>query len=110
LTVLLSTTKPTTTSNPPKVNLVSTNENPLDDATIEQGDEHTTTASMMSLEHPEAVISVAPAEGQRPLFIMTDPNFETMPCLTLTNFALVVEHSALRDLARKLTYRKYFRC
>ena len=25
------------------------------------------TASMMSLEHPEAIISVAPAEGQRPL-------------------------------------------
>ena len=35
-------------------------------------------ASMMSLEHPEAIISVAPAEGQRPLLIMTDPNFEAM--------------------------------
>ena len=60
----------------------STSENSLDDSTIEQGYEHTTqttgglTASMMSLEHPEAIISVAPAEGQRPLFIMTDLNFE----------------------------------
>jgi hypothetical protein len=55
----------------------------LDDATIEQGDEHTIqisggpTASMMSLEveHPEAIVSVAPAEGQRPLFVMSDPKF-----------------------------------
>ena len=35
---------------------------PLDDATIEQGDEHTTDgpqASMMSFEQPEAIISLA---------------------------------------------------
>jgi len=36
---------------------------------------------MMSVENPEAfseIVSVAPAEGQRPLSIMTDTNFETM--------------------------------
>ncbi len=33
---------------------------------------------MMTLEHPKAIISVAPAEGQRPLLIVTDPNFEAM--------------------------------
>ena len=73
-----------TTDIPPEDSQASTTETPLDEATIEQGDEHTIqitggpTASMMSLEHPESIVSVAPAEGQRPLFIMTDPNFEAM--------------------------------
>ncbi len=78
---------------------------------IKQGDEHTIqitgrpTASMMSLEHPEPVISVAPAEGQRPLFIMIDPNFEAMfnPdkfCFGSGAFST--------ERPRKLTYRKYF--
>ncbi len=53
----------------------------LDEATIEEGDEHIRqitggpTASMMSLEDTEAfeeIVSLAPAEGQRPLSIMTD--------------------------------------
>ena len=62
-------------------------------------------ASMMSVEHPEAIISVAPGEGQRPLFIMTDPNFEAMfnPdkfCLGSGTFYL--------ERPRQLTYRKYF--
>ena len=38
-------------------------------------------ASMMSLENPEAfgqTVSIAPAEGQKPLSIMTDPDFEAM--------------------------------
>ena len=59
----------------------------LDDATIEQGDEHrwqisgAPQASMMCVENPESfreIISVAPAEGERPLNFMTDPNFESM--------------------------------
>ena len=59
----------------------------LDDATIEEGDEHrrqisgAPMASMMCLENPESfrdIICVAPAEGERPLNIMTDPNFEAM--------------------------------
>ena len=94
-----------TTHDPPEA---STTEIPLDDATIEQGDEHTMQitggpqASMMSLEHPEAIIAV---EGQRPLFIMTDPNFEAMfnPdkfCLGSGTFST--------ERPRKLTYRKYF--
>ena len=77
----------TITYNPPEDGQASTTESPLDDATIEQGDHHTMQitggpqASMMSLEHSEAIISVAPAEGQKPLFIITDPNLK--PCLTL---------------------------
>ena len=35
-------------------------------------------ASMMSLENPETFVSIAPAEGQKPLSIMTDTNFEAM--------------------------------
>ena len=104
-------TEDTAICNPPEQGHASTNENPLDDATIEQGDEHTIqitggpTASMMSLEHPEAIISVASAEGQRPLFIMTDPNFEAMfnPdkfCFGSGTFS--------SERPRKLTYRKYF--
>ena len=36
---------------------------------------------MMSIENPETfneIVCVAPAEGQRPLSIMTDSSFETM--------------------------------
>ena len=59
----------------------------LDDATIEEGDAHTRQItccpqeSMLSAENPEAdaqTYSVAPAEGQKPLWIMTDTNFEEM--------------------------------
>ena len=95
----------------PEGGIVGTTDNPLDDATIEQGNEHTMqitgcpSASMMSLEHPEAIISVAPAEGQRPLSIMRDPNFEAMfnPdkfCFGSGTFS--------SERPRKLTYRKYF--
>lgn len=93
-----------TPDNLPQDGKTSIGDNLLDDATFEHGDEHTIQitggpqASMMSLEHPEAIISVAPAEGQRPLLIMTDPNFEAMPCLILTSFDLVVEHSPPTDL------------
>ena len=37
--------------------------------------------SMMSFEDPETfrqIVSIAPAEGQSPLAIMTDPDFEAM--------------------------------
>ena len=53
----------------------------LDDATIEEGDEHrrqisgAPMASMMCVENPESsrdIICVAPAEGEKPLNIMTD--------------------------------------
>ena len=59
----------------------------------------------MSLEHPEAIISVAPAEGQRPLSIMTDPNFEAM--FNPDKFCFGSETFST-DRPRKLTYRKYF--
>ena len=62
-------------------------DDPLDDETIAEGDEHTRLitggpqASMMSLENPETfgqIFSIAPAEGQKPLSIMTDLHFEVM--------------------------------
>ena len=33
---------------------------------------------MMTVENPETTISVAPGEGQKPLFIMSDVHFEAM--------------------------------
>ena len=58
----------------------------------------------MSTEHPEAIISVAPAEGQTPLFIMTDPNFEAMFKTDKSCFGSETFSSEGR---RKLIYRKY---
>ena len=63
---------------------------------------------MMSLENPEAfsqTVSIAPAEGQKPLSIMTDTNFEAMVnpdkfCFGIGTFST--------ERPRKLTYRKYF--
>ena len=40
----------------------------------------------MSIENPEAfaeIVCVVPAEGQKSLFIMTDPNFEAMDVIAL---------------------------
>ena len=47
---------------------------------------------MMTIENPEAhaeVVCVAPAEGQRPLSIITDSNFEAMS--NPESFLLVVD-------------------
>ena len=65
----------------------SVSDNELDDATIEEGDEHrrqisgAPQASMMCVENCESfrhTMCVAPAEGERPQNIMTDLNFEAM--------------------------------
>ena len=89
-------------------------DDPLDNETIAEGDEHIRQitggpqASMMSLENPEAfgqIFSIAPAEGQKPLSIMTDNAFETMfnpDKFCFGNGAFNTERP------RKLTYRKYF--
>ena len=86
----------------------------FDDATIEQGDEHrwqisgAPQASMMCVENPEIfreIISVAPAEGERPLNFMTDPNFESMSNPDKFPYGTGT-YSSIRP--RKLTYRKYF--
>ena len=86
----------------------------LNEATIEEGDEHTRQitgsplASMMTIENPEAhaeVVCVAPAEGQRPLSIMTDSNFEAMS--NPDKFPIGGGCFGI-DRPRKLTYRKYF--
>ena len=87
---------------------------PIDDETIEQGDEHIMQitggpqASMMSVENPESfeqILSIAPAEGQRPISIMTNAKFEAMCnpekfCYGDGGFSA--------ERPRKLTYRKYF--
>ena len=105
--------QPTTPSSDDTANAPAADET-LDDATIEEGDEHrrqisgAPMASMMCLENPESfrdIICVAPAEGERPLNIMTDPNFEAMSNpdkFPFGNSTFSSEHP------KKLTYRKYF--
>lgn len=85
--------------------------NEIDNATIAASDEHRiqitggTHASMLMVENPEQIVNIAPAEGQKPLFIMTDPQFELMYnpdkfCLGKGGFG--------RQRDGKITYRKYF--
>ena len=89
-------------------------ENELDDATIAEGDEHriqisgAPQASMMCVENPESfthTMCVAPAEGERPLNIMTDLNFEAMSNPDKFPYSTGTFST---DRPRKLTYRKYF--
>ena len=89
-------------------------DNELDDATIAEGDEHRVQisgapqASMMCVENPESfshTICVAPAEGERPVNIMTDVNFEAMSNPDKFPYSTGT-FSCKRP--RKLTYRKYF--
>ena len=86
----------------------------LDDATIAEGDEHSRQisgapqASMMCVENPESssqTMCVAPAEGERPLNIMTDLNFEAMSNPDKFPYGTGTFSC---DRPRKLTYRKYF--
>ena len=86
----------------------------LDDATIEEGDAHTREItccpqeSMLSVENPESdaqTYSIAPAEGQKPISMMTDEKFEEMAnpdklCFGTGGFST--------ERPRKITYRKYF--
>ena len=62
----------------------------------------------MCLENPESfrdIICVAPAEEERPLNIMTDPNFEAMSNPDKFPFGNGTFSS---ERPKKLTYRKYF--
>ncbi len=102
------------TSPSPKDTNENASDTELDDATIEQGDEHTRqitggpTVSMMSLENPEAfaeIMSLAPAEGQTPLSIMTNPKFETMCNPEKFPYGTGCFNS---ERPSRLTYRKYF--
>ena len=86
----------------------------IDDATVEEGDEHTRQitgapqASIIYVENPEVfqeIICVAPAEGQTPLNIMTDPNFEAMSNPDKFPYGVGTFST---ERPRKLTYRKYF--
>ena len=87
---------------------------PLNDDVIAEGDEHIRQitggpqASMVSLENPEAfgqIVSVAPAEGQKPLSIMTDSNFEAIVNPDKFCFGNGTFNT---ERHKKLTYRKYF--
>ena len=62
-------------------------DDPLSDDVIAKGDKHIEQitggpqATMMTLENPESfsqIVSIAPAEGQKPLSIMTDVEFKAM--------------------------------
>ena len=88
--------------------------NELDDATIAEGDEHRVQisgapqASMMCVENPESftqTMCVAPAEGEKPLNIMTDVDFEAMSNPDKFPYSTGTFSS---KRPRKLTYRKYF--
>ena len=92
----------------------NTSNDTLDDATIEEGDEHriqisgAPLASMMCVENPESfreILCVAPAEGQRPLNFMTDPKFEAMSNPDKFPYG---GGTFSTERPRKLTYRKYF--
>ena len=85
----------------------------IDDKTFEE-DEDTRqitggpSTSMMCIENPEAfaeIVCVAPAEGQKPLFIITDPKFEAMSNPEKFPSGTGCYSS---DRPHKLTYRKYF--
>ena len=86
----------------------------LDDASIEEGDEQrylisgTPQASLMCVDNPESfreIISVAPAEGERPLNFMTTQNFEAMSNPDKFPYGTGTFSS---NRPRKLSYRKYF--
>ena len=87
----------------------------LDDDAIEEGDEYSRqitggpqACSMLTIENPEAEgqeYSVAPAESQKPLNIMTDEKFELMCNPDKFPFGTGAFHS---PRPTKITYRKYF--
>ena len=63
---------------------------------------------MMCVENPECLnqtMCVAPAEGEKPLNIMTDMNFEAMSNPDKFPYSIGTFSS---KRPRKLTYRKYF--
>ena len=106
---ITSETDKSTQSTTPVSNTSTTDS--IDDSVFDEGDQHARQitigpqASMMTVENPESTVSVAPAEGQKPLSIMTDSSFEAMfnPdkfCYGNGIFS--------NDRPRKLTYRKYF--
>ena len=60
---------------------------------------------MMIIEDPEAfseVVCVAPADGQKPLFVMTDPHYESMSDPVKFLYGTGCFNS---DRPQKLTYR-----
>ena len=62
----------------------------------------------MSNENPEAfneIVCVTPVEGQRPLSIMSDSNFEAM---SNPDKFPISDGCFATERPRKLTYRKYF--
>lgn len=65
----------------------------------------------MTLENPEAegqIYLVAPAEGQCPLSIINNNNFEAISHPDKFPYGIASKFSLDRLLKKKLTYRKYF--
>ena len=86
----------------------SNNDGLLNDEEIQQHTASITggpSASMLALENPEAIVSIAPCEGNRPLPIHTDTNFELMCNPNKFCFGNGGYNSPRE---RKITYRKYF--
>ena len=83
----------------------------IDDFVFDEGDQHARQitigpqASMMTVENPESIVSVAPAEGEKPLSIMTDIGFEAMSNPDKFCYGDGIFST---DRPRKLTYRRYF--
>ena len=87
----------------------------LSDDVIEKGDEHlrqisggAPMTSMLSYENPEIeaqIYSVAPAEGQRPLDIMSDTHFEEMSNPSKFPYGKGGFHTSR---PHKISIRKYF--
>ena len=89
-------------------------DNELDDATVAAGDEHriqisgAPQASMMCVKNPKSfrhIMCVAPAEGKKPVNIMTDVHFEAMSNPDKFPYGIGTYSS---KWPRKLAYRKYF--
>ena len=106
---ITSETDKSTQSTTPVSNTSTTDS--IDDSVFDEGDQHARQitvgpqASMMTVENPESTVSVAPAEGQKPLSIMTDSSFEAM--FNPDKFCYG-DGIFSNDRPRKLTHRKYF--
>ena len=100
-----------TDQTPPATNTSTIDSSTIDDSVFDEGDQHARQitigpqASMMTVENPESIVSVAPAEGQKPLSIMTDTSFEAMSNPDKFCYGDGIFST---DRPRKLTYRRYF--
>lgn len=95
------------------LNQIDTSSDDIDDDEIQQDDQHTVSitggpsASLLvcTCENPEAVLSIAPCEGNHPLTIHSDADFEHMCNPDKFCYGTGGYNSPCQ---RKITCRKYF--